>query len=154
MRRRARRKSPAAARGPDQEIAERLHAAAIHLLRRLRRQDEATGLSPARLSALSVVVFAGPVTLGDLAAAEQVRPPTMTRLVKSLEREGLVVRRADPDDGRIVRLQATPKGRRVMERGRRRRIDALVSRFDRLDPAGRRVLEEAAVLMERLARDT
>src|ERR687883_145288 len=77
-------------------LADRLHSAAIHLLRRLRREDARTGLSGPRLSALSVVVFAGPRTLGELAAAEQVRPPTMTRLVQALEREGLVARDPDP----------------------------------------------------------
>src|SRR5919199_1876113 len=80
-------------------VADRLHSAAIHLLRRLRKVDEASGLSAPRLSALSVLVFAGPRTLGELAAAEQVRPPTMTRLVRALERSGLVTREHDPDDG-------------------------------------------------------
>src|ERR671933_1067936 len=72
--------------------ADRLHSAAIHLLRRVRRQDDASGLTAPRLSALSVIVFGGPLTLGALAAAEQVRPPTMTRIVQALEEAGLVVR--------------------------------------------------------------
>src|ERR671915_2520477 len=93
------------------ELADRLHSAAIHLLRRLRREDARTGLSGPRLSALSVVVFAGPLTLGELAAAEQVKPPTMTRLVRALEARRLVVREADENDGRVVRLRATTKGR-------------------------------------------
>ncbi len=70
------RATPAPAPTPTHHaVADRLHSAAIHLLRRLRRTDEATGLSPARLSALSVVVYAGPRTLGELAGIEQVRPP-------------------------------------------------------------------------------
>src|SRR5918999_2994793 len=103
------------------ELADRLHSAAIHLLRRLRREDARTGLSGPRLSALSVVVFAGPLTLGELAAAEQVRPPTMTRLVRALEARGLVTREPDERDGRVVRLRATAKGRSLMAQGRARR---------------------------------
>src|SRR3954463_14052103 len=63
------------------ELADRLHSTAIHLLRRVRKQDVAIGQGPARLSALSVLVFGGPKTLGELAAAEQVKPPTMSRIV-------------------------------------------------------------------------
>src|SRR5258708_32539206 len=70
-------------------LADRLHSAAIHLLRRVRSQDTVTGEGPARLSALSVLVFSGPKTLGELAAAEQVKPPTMSRIVAGLERSRL-----------------------------------------------------------------
>src|SRR5918996_5775251 len=105
---------PQRARGkgetPADGLADRWHSLAIHLLRRLRREDVKAGLTGPRLSALSVVVFGGPITLGDLAAAEQVKPPTMTRLVRALESEGLVRRENDPQDGRIVRLRATAKG--------------------------------------------
>src|SRR5687768_15743428 len=97
--------------------ADRLHSAAIHLLRRLRREDTATGLAPARLSALSVLVFGGPMNLTSLAAAEQVRPPTMTRVVQALEAEGLVRREADAVDRRGARLVATARGRRILEAG-------------------------------------
>src|SRR5690349_2739672 len=93
--------------------ARRLHAAAIHLLRALRRQDAASGVGPARLSALSVLVFRGPTTLGELAQAEQVRPPTMSRVVAGLEEAGLVRRQADPADARRAHLHATAAGRRV-----------------------------------------
>ncbi|NUQ13661.1 MAG: MarR family transcriptional regulator, partial [Gemmatimonadaceae bacterium] len=84
-------------------LAEAVHRLAIRLLRTLRSEDEQSGLTGPRLSALSVIVFAGPVTLGELAAAEQVKPPTMTRLVRALEREGLVRREKDPADGRVIR---------------------------------------------------
>jgi DNA-binding MarR family transcriptional regulator len=80
----------------SQEIADHLHSAAIHLLRKLRKEDEGSGLNAPRLSALSVIVFAGPITLGDLAAAEQVRPPTMTRIVNALEQQGLVLKNKIP----------------------------------------------------------
>src|SRR3954466_16245908 len=96
-----------AAAGPvDRTVADRLHSAAIHLLRRLRRQDETMGLTPARASALSIMVFGGPVTIGSLAKAEQVSPPTATRLIIGMERDGLVRREPDPIDGRVVWLHA------------------------------------------------
>src|ERR1700722_9209081 len=94
----------------SQEIADRIHSAAIHLLRKLRREDDASGFSAPRLSALSVVVFAGPVSLGELAAAEQVRPPTMTRIVDALARQGLVTRRKNARDGRSIQIAATVEG--------------------------------------------
>src|ERR671935_2437150 len=102
------------------EAADRFHSAAIHALRHVRREDPATGLSAARLSALSVLVFGGPRTLGELAGAEHVRPATMTRIVQALEEDGLVRREADPNDGRVSRLYATAKGERVMWHGRER----------------------------------
>jgi DNA-binding MarR family transcriptional regulator len=110
---------------------------------------------PAQLSALSVLVFGGPRTLGELAAAEQVRPPTMTRVVQALEREELVLRVRDPVDGRIHRLQATPKGRRVMQRGRERRVANLAALFQRLPREDVELVREAAELVERaLAQET
>src|ERR687885_1034111 len=89
------------------EAADRFHSAAIHALRHVRREDPATGLSAARLSALSVLVFGGPRTLGELAAAEQVRPPTMTTIVRALEDVGYVRRKPDPKDARVTRVSAT-----------------------------------------------
>src|ERR671931_1120693 len=100
------------------KAADRFHSAAIHALRHVRREDPATGVSTARLSALSVLVYGGPHTLGELAAAEQVRPATMTRIAQSLVEDGYVRRDADPRDGRVVRLTATAKGERVMHQGR------------------------------------
>src|SRR4051812_24996751 len=100
--------------GPTTDLADRLHSAAIHLLRRLRREDDASGLPAPQLSALSVIVFGGPVTLGQLASAEQVRPPTISRLVATLERAGLVEREIDAADRRITRLKATAKGAKLL----------------------------------------
>lgn len=133
------------------EIADKLHSAAIHLLRRLRTEDDASGLSATRLSALSVVVFAGPVALSDLAAAEQVRLPTISRLIKDLEREGLVRRVKTKDDARVQRVEATPKGRKLLMEGRRRRVARLAADLAALSPAERRLLGEAAVLMEHVS---
>jgi DNA-binding MarR family transcriptional regulator len=132
------------------ELADRLHSAAIHLLRQLRREDARTGLSGPRLSALSVVVFAGPLTLGELAAAEQVKPPTMTRLVRALEAQRLVVRELDETDGRVVRLRATAKGRTLMAAGRARRVRALARGLERLDAEELTALHGATVVLQRV----
>src|ERR1700758_332694 len=112
--------------GPPElaEMADRLHSASIHLLRRLRVRDRESGIGPAQLSALSVLVFGGPRSLGELADAEQVRPPTMSRIVTGLERAGLVKRHAT-EDGRRVRLEATAKGTKILWEGRRRRVESL-----------------------------
>ncbi len=135
------------------QTADRLHSAAIHLLRRLRRQDVSSGLTAPRLSALSVLVYAGPLTLGALAAAEQVRPPTMTRIVAELEAQGLVWRESSPDDRREVRLSATPAGRRLLEEGRARRIESLARQLAALPPAEVALLGEAAAILDRLAHE-
>lgn len=143
---------PKRARPREAELADRLHSAAIHLLRWLRREDAATGLSAPRLSALSVIVFGGsPVTLGRLAAAEQVRAPTMTRLVNGLEADGLVTRRADPGDARVTRIRATARGRALLEAGRARRVEALARSLASLGAEDRAALARAAELIEQLA---
>lgn len=131
-------------------VADRLHSAAIHLLRRVRKEDEASGLSPARLSALSVIVFGGPLTLGKLAAAEQVRPPTMTRIVAALEENGLVRRTSDPTDRRAVAISATAKGTRLLQRARRRRIENLTGLMRPLSRREVASLEQAATILERV----
>jgi DNA-binding MarR family transcriptional regulator len=128
--------------------ADRFHSAAIHALRYARREDEASGLSPARLSALSVLVFGGSKTIGELAAAEQVRPPTMSAIVDGLERDGLVKRAADRDDRRVVRVAASVKGKRVLQRARERRIAALADRLSQLDAREIALVREAAELVD------
>jgi DNA-binding MarR family transcriptional regulator len=132
-------------------MADRLLSAAIHLLRRLRREDDASGLSAPRLSALSVVVFGGPVTIGALAAAEQVRVPTMSRLVASLEKDGLLRRVPDLEDRRVVRVEATAAGRALLHAGRRRRVAALARDVAALGTDEREALLRAIPLLERLA---
>lgn len=129
-------------------VADRLHSAAIHLLRRVRQSDKGSGVSQARLSALSVLVFGGPSTLRALADAEQVRPPTMTRLVQALEADGYIRRAQDPDDRRAVRLEATGKARRVLEKARQRRIETMVALMASLSPADIGTLGLAADLIE------
>jgi DNA-binding MarR family transcriptional regulator len=134
-------------------VADRLHSAAIHLLRRVRRTDEATGLTPVRLSALSVLVFGGPLTLGELAAAEQVRPPTMSRLVRTLEAEGLVSREADPTDKRLVRLTATDAAVGILRAGQSARVASLAAQVRKLSMDEIELLDRAASLMDQLARN-
>jgi DNA-binding MarR family transcriptional regulator len=135
------------------EVADRLHSAAIHLLRRVRRQDVASGLGPARLSALSAVVFGGPCSLQQLAAAEQVKPPTMSRIVAALEDQRLLTRAADARDGRKILLHATAKGVALMQRGRKRRIEYLVQQLQRLSQADMRQLADATGILQNLLKD-
>src|SRR5271165_5058372 len=129
-------KSKVKAQPQATEIADRLHSAAIHLLRRLRVRDRESGVGPAQLSALSVLVFGGPKSLGELAAAEQVRPPTMSRIVAGLQDSGLVRRHAT-EDGRRIRLEATPKGVSLMWEARKRRVDLLARTVGGLSEPGR-----------------
>jgi len=133
-----------------QKVAEQLHSAAIHLLRKLRREDAESGLNAPRLSALSVVVFAGPLTLGDLAAAEQVRPPTMTRIVDALVEQKLVTRNKSEQDGRNTLIAATTAGRKLLLEGRERRVRALALQIAALDAADRTTLRQAAEILKRV----
>jgi DNA-binding MarR family transcriptional regulator len=131
-----------------QTVADLLNSAAIHLLRAAAQEDRAAGLSPARLSALSVAVFAGPLTLGALAEAERVRPATMTGIVTGLEQAGLVRRKKHGSDRRAVLVEATAAGKRLLTRARTRRIEAIAERFGDLTAAELDVLWEAGQLLE------
>jgi len=131
-------------------VADRLHSAAIRLLRRLRAEDRASDLSGPRLSALSVVVFAGPIALSALAEAEQVRLPSMSRLVRGLEQAGLVERVPDASDRRVQWLRATPRGRKVLQEGRARRVARLTRELATLPTHDLAVLCRAAATLERL----
>ncbi len=131
-------------------VADQLHSAAIHLLRRVRRHDPDSGLSAARLSALSVIVFGGPITMGELARAEQVQLPTISRLVTSLEQQGLVCREIPPSDRRVVSVQATGHGRQVLTEARERRIRDLGQQLQSLPPHDLATLRRAADLLEHL----
>lgn len=131
-------------------VADRLHSAAIHLLRRVRKQDVATGEGPARLSALSVLVFGGPKTLGELAAAEQVKPPTMSRIVAGLARSHLIEITADPADARRMQIRATAAGKTILWRGRERRIAYLAAHLDRLTPDELASLGQAVEILGRV----
>ena len=132
-------------------VADALHSAAIHVLRGVRQEDERTGVGPARLSALSVLVFAGPMRLTRLAGIEQVKPPTMTKVIAGLEAAGLVKRRADAQDARAVRLEATRRGVKLLQEGRRLRVERLASALESLTLEEVGVLARAAAIMERLS---
>ena len=131
-------------------MADRLHSAALHLLRRLRIEDESLGISAPRLSALSVLVFGGPRRIGELADAEQVEPPTMTRLVDALERDGYVTRSPDPDDRRAVVISATASGTRALKKGRSQRVEALAAALRSLTPDQLTILAEGVEVLERV----
>ena len=134
--------------GDSDELASRLHSAVLHLLRRLAREDRATGESPARLSALSVLGFSGPRPIGQLARDERVSAPTMTRLVADLEADGLVTRTADPDDRRTQRIAATARGREILVAGRARRVAALDALLVGVADEDRAALASAVTIIE------
>ncbi len=140
--------------GPDLEaVARALNSGAIHLLRSLAAVDRLAGLTPARLSALSVIVFGGPQSLGALAAAEGVAGPTMTRIVDGLAAAGLAERRPDPRDGRAVAIAPTAAGERLMHAAAGRRIAAIASAISSLPAVDRRRIVVAAELLDRLAAE-
>ena len=129
------------------DLADGLHSVAIHLLRRLRREDERMGLSPARASVLSVLVFGGARSVGELAQAEQVSAPTMSRMLAGMERAKLVRRRRHPGDARAVRVEATAAGRRLLAAGRERRLERLEELLEGVGDAERKVLGRAVAVL-------
>ena len=131
-------------------LADRLHSVAIRLLRRARREDATMGLPPAQASVLSVLVFGGARTLSALADVEQVKAPTMTRIVDALERAGLAQRLPDADDRRKLSIAATTAGIRLMQQGRSRRVKALAQLLADLDRDERATLDSAIALLGRL----
>jgi DNA-binding MarR family transcriptional regulator len=134
------------------DVADRLHSAAIHVLRHARSQDILSGIGPARLSALSVLVFGGPAALGQLAAAEQVKAPTMSRIVAGLKRTGLASIEADVKDARRIRVTATAKGVRVLEQARLRRIELVAESLRGISRRELDTLLRAAELIEQAVR--
>lgn len=134
-----------------QEIARDLNSGAIRLLRGMRNVDRESGLTPARLSALSVLVFGGPATVGRLAQAEDVASPTMTRIVDGLSALGLVERTAHPDSGRAVVVTATAAGHALMKAAARRRFDAITIAMAGLSEPDQDALRAAALPLRRLA---
>jgi DNA-binding MarR family transcriptional regulator len=129
----------------NEQVADMLHGAAIRLLRYMRKEDAASGITGAQLSVLSVLAYGGPQTLGALAAAEQVKPPTMSQLVSALEQLELVTRK--PLDRRSAEISLTRKGRQLLEAGRKRRLARLTKALDRLPPEQIDRLGQAAGLV-------
>jgi DNA-binding MarR family transcriptional regulator len=134
------------------EVADRLHSAAIHLLRYARKQDVLSRQGPARLSALSVLVFGGPMTLGQLARVEQVKAPTMSRIVSGLKRSGLARIETDAKDARRIRVSVTPKGERLLQQARQRRIQIVAETLAPLAEEELAILRKAAALIEQTVR--
>ena len=122
------------------------------MLRKLRNVDEANGFSGPRASALSVLVFRGPQSLGDLAAAEGVKPPTMSRLVKAMQAEGLVESQVAEHDQRAVRIAPSPKGRRLMLRAREKRLAAIRELLRDASAEEKKALETVVGLLGRALR--
>jgi DNA-binding MarR family transcriptional regulator len=130
-------------------IAARLRLGVTRLARRLRQEAEA-GITPSMLSALSTLDHQGTLTMGDLCAAEQVQPPTMTRIVAALLEAGLIAREADPADGRVAWVRLTPEGRKLLERSRGRKEAYLAKALRDLDPRELATLEDATAILERI----
>ena len=136
---------------PDIEnLSRTLHSAAIHLLRDLRTQDSALGIGPSQLSALSVIVFGGPRSLHDLADAEQVQPPTMSKIVDALVQQGLARREVNSTDRRSITISPTPKGVQVMKLGRDRREKRLIELLKQLKQDEVRDLQRASEVLTRI----
>ena len=134
------------------ETADRLHSASIHLLRGLRKRDRESGIGPSQLSALSVLAFAGSRSLAELAEAEQVKPPTMSRIVAALRRARLVHIKTDKSDGRAVVISASEAGVRLMQRARTRRVESLARALAALPELRIEQLRQAAEMIEGLSR--
>jgi DNA-binding MarR family transcriptional regulator len=138
--------------GTQTDLAAHLRLSVTRLARRLRQHADA-GVSPTQLAALATIERHGPITLGDLAAAERVAPPTITAAVGRLEQQDLAARRPDKSDKRVVRVTATAAGRRLLARNRSLKTAFLARRLDTLSSSERATLEEAAVLLDRLLDD-
>ena len=141
--------NPVAEAHDPEELASRLRLS-VNRLHRLLRQESLGGLSPAQASALGTVKRLGSPTLGELAATEQVQPPTMTRLVATLSDAGMVTRITDAADRRSARVRITPNGRRALERIRTLKNAFLARRLAELSPAERAGAAELATLLEHL----
>jgi len=135
----------------DGELASALRLCVMRLARRMRAERADTSLTLSQLAALATLERSGPLTPRELAAAERVQPPSMTRLVASLEAEGLVTRSAHPSDGRQVLLAVSRSGATLLREDRRRREAWLARQLAALDPEERAVLHRAAVVLDRLA---
>ncbi|HZY48051.1 MAG TPA: MarR family transcriptional regulator [Candidatus Bathyarchaeia archaeon] len=130
-----------------EEVGRSLHSNALHLMRYVRTEDSAMGIGPAQASALSVVVFGGPTTLNQLAEAEQVKPPTMSRVVEALVGEGLAKREENKDDRRSVIISATEKGTKIIHEGRDRREKRLIGLLAQLGQDDIRCLKKASKIL-------
>ena len=134
--------------------ATRLYVALGRITRAVRRDASAGHVGHGALSVLATLTADGPQRLGSLAALEGVSPPSMTRIIGSLENLGHVRRTADPDDGRVCIVAATESGRDLVRAGRAEKLAALGARIDQLEPEARRAIEAAVPALERLSQDS
>jgi DNA-binding MarR family transcriptional regulator len=132
------------------DLADGLHSAAIHLLRQVRVEDRASGIGPAQLSALSVLVFGGSMSLKRLAEIEQVKPPTMVRIVHGLVEQGLARTRSDKEDGRKIDIAATAPGKSLMMRARKRRVQAMARALSAMPEEQREELQAAVAVLKKV----
>jgi DNA-binding MarR family transcriptional regulator len=132
------------------DLADGLHSTAIHLLRQVRVEDRASGIGPAQLSALSVLVFGGSKSLKQLAEIEQVKPPTMVRIVQGLVEQRLATTRADKDDARKLQISSTSRGRAAMQRARTRRVEALAQLLSEKSGEERAEIAKAVAILRNL----
>lgn len=132
------------------QLADGLHSTTIHLLRQLRLEDRTSGIGPAQLSALSVLVFGGSKSLKQLAEIEQVKPPTMVRIVQGLAEQRLATTRVDKEDARKLQISATARGKAVMQRARLRRVDALARMLDEKSAVERVEIARAVAILRNL----
>jgi DNA-binding MarR family transcriptional regulator len=135
------------------DLPTRLRLAVLRLSRTLRQQSVSDDVTQSMVSALSIVERRGPISLGDLAAAERVSPPSMTRIVGHLEQQELVVREVDAADRRVARLRITPKGARILQTTRTKKNAYLAKRLRLLSEEERELLKRALPLLERLVGD-
>jgi DNA-binding MarR family transcriptional regulator len=135
----------------DTALASSLRLAVMRLARRMRSERSDSSLTLSQLAALATLDRRGPLTPRELAAAERVSPPSMTRIASSLEAAGLVTRTDHPSDGRQVLLAVAPAGAALLREDRRRRDAWLAQRLRDLSPADRDVLRQAVLVLDRLA---
>jgi len=131
-----------------EQMAARLQASAVRLAREARRGEESARLGTSRLSALAVLASTGPRSLAELAAADRVRAPTMSRIVEGLVRDGLVTREQVPTNRRTVRITLTPEGRAALDRERKGRVRQLANRLEKLGESEQRALQRGVELLE------
>jgi DNA-binding MarR family transcriptional regulator len=136
---------------PTTDLAASLRPAILRLGRRLRQmRDESLDLNGNQLSAMAVLLNSGDQLMGELAAAEKVQPPSMTRIVNGLEERGLVARRSDPRDRRQCLVTLTEPGRQILLDNRRRRDEWLAQRLAELTPMERQLLGQAIVILDKV----
>jgi DNA-binding MarR family transcriptional regulator len=134
------------------QLANTVHSVSLRLLRQVRVVDGTSGLSGPRISLLSVLVFAGPLPIGKLAKIEQISGPAITKLVDGLARDGLARRVRSKTDRRVVLVESTRAGRKRLEEGRARRVDAVAAALGQLDRKDQAKVRAAFEALSRLLR--